>query len=221
MENILEFKPRGLKIQPDEKEYLVDNGVSWCNKCKSVKYINDFGKDKTNAYGFEPVCKECRKNAATKRRLENPERVKEIRRRSRNQHAEYSRAKKKEWDENNRDHINEYKRSKYANDLEYKTQILCRSLVRRLFKTTGVKKCEKTEVVLGYSHKDLKDHIESQFKDGMTWNNYGEWHIDHIVPISSAKTLAEGIELSQLSNLQPLWAEENLSKGSKLLDLDN
>lgn len=50
----------------------------------------------------------------------------------------------------------------------------------------------------------------------MTWDNYGEWHIDHIIPISSAKSLYDGIRLSQLENLQPLWAEENILKGDKL-----
>jgi len=49
----------------------------------------------------------------------------------------------------------------------------------------------------------------------MSWDNYGEWHIDHIIPISLAKTLEEGIILSKLENLQPLWAKENILKSNK------
>lgn len=51
----------------------------------------------------------------------------------------------------------------------------------------------------------------------MTWNNYGKWHIDHIIPISSAKTEEEVIKLNHYTNLQPLWAKDNLKKGNKII----
>jgi hypothetical protein len=83
-------------------------------------------------------------------------------------------------------------------------------------KITASYKINKTKEILGYSPIQLKEHLEKQFKKGMSWDNYGEWHIDHIIPISLATTLEEGIKLSQLDNLQPLWAEENMFKSNKI-----
>lgn len=214
---VLKFKPRGLKIQQDEKTYLISNGYSWCNKCESVHPISEFGKDKSNAYGFESICKECRRILAEQRRIDNPDRVREVRRNHRNKFADKYRSAKSEWVKENKDRVNLYRRERFNSSPTNRMQIICRSMVRRMFKTTGIKKCYKTQEVLGYSADQLKTHIESLFTEGMSWENYGQWHIDHIVPISSAKTLFDGIQLSQLSNLRPLWAAENLAKGCKLI----
>jgi 5-methylcytosine-specific restriction endonuclease McrA len=76
-----------------------------------------------------------------------------------------------------------------------------------------------TEELIGYTVSDLRDHIERQFLRGMTWDNYGEWHIDHIVPLSSFTiTGPDDPELRRawaLTNLRPLWATENLQKHKK------
>jgi hypothetical protein len=74
--------------------------------------------------------------------------------------------------------------------------------------------------ILGYSLKDLMNHLEAQFKSNMTWENYGTlWHIDHIIPISWFKFEttddAEFEKCWSLSNLQPLLASINLSKGNR------
>jgi hypothetical protein len=58
--------------------------------------------------------------------------------------------------------------------------------------------------------------MEAKFVDGMNWDNIGEWHIDHIIPLSSAETEQETIKLCHYTNLQPLWAFDNLSKGNSL-----
>lgn len=68
---------------------------------------------------------------------------------------------------------------------------------------------------LGCSLDAARDHIESQFRPGMTWGNHGEWHIDHIIPLASAKTESELFGLLHYTNLQPLWAKENLTKWAK------
>ena len=71
---------------------------------------------------------------------------------------------------------------------------------------------------LGCDIDTLIEHIESQFKEGMTWDNHGEWHIDHITPIAYNKpTLEEQIERLHYSNLQPLWATENIAKGNRFI----
>ena len=64
--------------------------------------------------------------------------------------------------------------------------------------------------------EELKIHLEKQFKPGMSWDNRKEWHIDHIVPLASAKDEETMNKLCHYTNLQPLWAEENLSKGARL-----
>jgi hypothetical protein len=69
--------------------------------------------------------------------------------------------------------------------------------------------------ILGCTIQEFKLHIESQFKDGMSWDNRGEWHIDHIMPLSMAKTEDELVRLNHYKNLRPLWAHENLSKSDK------
>lgn len=79
----------------------------------------------------------------------------------------------------------------------------------------------KWESLVNYTLEDLRDHLEKQFKPGMSWSNYGKWHIDHIKPVSSFnfKTYNDR-EFKQcwaLCNLQPLWAEENIRKSNKVI----
>lgn len=215
MENIENFKIKGIIITKKEKEFLISKNYSYCSSCKCVKNISLFNKDINNNYGISSKCSECEKNRATERRLDFPEEVKLSRRKHKEKKREYYNNQKKQWDSLNRDRINFYKRNKYNSDPEYKMQLVCRLMVRRMFKSTGIKKCYKTSEVLGYTALELKLHIEQQFKEGMSWDNYGKWHIDHIIPLSQAKSLKEGIDLSQLSNLQPLWAKDNLIKSNK------
>ena len=84
------------------------------------------------------------------------------------------------------------------------------------FKSIGANKPTKTETLLGASYLTVKKHIGLRFTDGMTWGNYGGWHVDHIIPFASAKDSNEVIALCHYTNLQPLWAEDNLSKGAKI-----
>lgn len=81
----------------------------------------------------------------------------------------------------------------------------------------GRSKSKHTFEIIGCSVDFLRNHLEEQFKEGMTWDNYGEWHVDHIIPLSSAPDLDFLYELCHYKNLQPLWAVENLSKGKKLV----
>jgi len=73
----------------------------------------------------------------------------------------------------------------------------------------------KTMDALGCTSSELKHHLQSKFTEGMNWDNYGKWHVDHIKPISFAKTEQEAIQLSHYTNLQPLWAADNLKKSNK------
>jgi hypothetical protein len=84
-------------------------------------------------------------------------------------------------------------------------------------KKLNISKTNKTFEIVGCTPEFLKEHLEKQFVDGMTWENRGEWHIDHKIPLSSAKTEEELYKLCHYTNLQPLWAEENLKKGNKII----
>lgn len=76
--------------------------------------------------------------------------------------------------------------------------------------------------LLGYTADKLREHLHSRFKPGMTWSNYGlygeKWHVDHIRPVSSFKLPDQLVECFSLTNLQPLWAEENLRKHNAMAD---
>lgn len=76
----------------------------------------------------------------------------------------------------------------------------------------GAIKSSPTFAQLGYSVDEFVVHIERQFLKGMGWHNMDKWQIDHIVPVSSAKTVDDVIALNQLSNLRPMWARENNAK---------
>ena len=82
-------------------------------------------------------------------------------------------------------------------------------------------KSDRTEKLIGITIKELKTYLESQFKTGMTWENYGfyGWHIDHTIPLSSfdLKNPEEQKKAFHYTNLQPLWAKDNLRKHSKRL----
>jgi len=82
----------------------------------------------------------------------------------------------------------------------------------------GISKCEKTFDLLGCTPEYWKDYLEQRFKEGMSWDNYGEWHIDHIVPCSAFDLTKDEDQKKcfHYTNTQPLWAEENMKKGPKI-----
>lgn len=107
-------------------------------------------------------------------------------------------------------------KEKYRNCPEYKAAVIARAILNRCHKQAGSTKKDRYYIELGYTSGQLKEHIERQFSKGMTWDNYGEWHIDHIVPVSSFIRSGETSPsvINALSNLRPLWAEENMKKGA-------
>jgi hypothetical protein len=84
--------------------------------------------------------------------------------------------------------------------------------------TNNITKYNSTLTLLGADKNTIFKHIEAQFTDGMTWENHARngWHIDHKIPLCSAKTEEEIIKLLHYTNLQPLWATDNHKKGGKL-----
>jgi len=94
-----------------------------------------------------------------------------------------------------------------------------RSRLKSCLKVQCATKVSTTLKLLGCSPKTLKIHIESQFKDGMTWYNYGKWHVDHIRPCAcfNMNDPAQQQLCFHYTNLQPLWASENQSKSDNVL----
>lgn len=121
----------------------------------------------------------------------------------------------KRWSQLNRDIINKISRKHYHNN---KQMMICRRILKRTLSYLGGVKENETIIELGYTPLELKINIESKFKDGMSWENYGEWHIDHIKPICSFDKHTHPSIVNSLGNLQPLWAFENLSKGGRILE---
>ena len=79
----------------------------------------------------------------------------------------------------------------------------------------GYTKEEDTKKIIGCEFEEFKIYIESQFLEGMSWDNYGDWHLDHKIPISWAKSEEEIYKLNHYLNFQPMWAADNLSKGNR------
>lgn len=111
-----------------------------------------------------------------------------------------------------------YRLRRYKEDPLYALEATCRRRVLCAMGKGGYRKSTKTENLIGCSYQFLKAYLEALFLPGMTWENRGlhGWHLDHIVPMSSAKT-AEDIErLCHYTNLQPLWAKDNWAKGARM-----
>lgn len=125
--------------------------------------------------------------------------------------------------EKNREKVNknknEYQTNRRKNDYLYKLTENIRGRVRDYLKIKNITKKNKTFEIIGCSPEELMLYIEKQFIGEMCWDNYGlfGWHIDHIIPLSSAKTEEDLYKLCYYTNLQPLWAFDNLSKGDKIL----
>jgi hypothetical protein len=114
---------------------------------------------------------------------------------------------------------NNYVKIKKSNDPLFKLKILMRDRLNKYYKYSSLNKNNTTFNIIGCTAQFLKEYLENQFTDGMNWNNHGlfGWHIDHIIPLSSANTEEELYKLCHYSNLQPLWAEDNLRKGNKII----
>lgn len=113
-----------------------------------------------------------------------------------------------------------YEQKRKLTDAEFKLVKTLRSRLGTAVRRQNSNKNNKTIELLGCSVSFLKGFLEAKFKEGMTWENHGEWHIDHIKPCASFDLLdeAEQKKCFHYTNLQPLWASENLSKGCKYID---
>lgn len=147
--------------------------------------------------------KEKNKNRKAKWNKENSERVK---------------SKAIEWRKNNLKRINKLRKDWLEKNPIQKINYAFGARIREAINGQTVNYRWKNEV--GYGLKELKKHLQNQFKDGMSWENYGEWEVDHILPVSKfnfKSTKDEDFKRCwALKNLQPLWKADNIKKGNKL-----
>lgn len=118
-------------------------------------------------------------------------------------------------------HCNECRNIFFKNSKEidpvYKLICNIRSYISYIYKNFNIKKTEKTITILGCTPIEFKMYIESKLKEDMNFENYGEWHLDHIIPISHAENEHDVYRLNHYTNFQPLWAFDNLSKGNRYI----
>ena len=182
---------------------LAKDGKKSCGKCKIIKDISEYHKHSKNKDGLRENCKECCK-LYRKQYIEN--------------NREKVLKSKKDYRLNNKESIRIAKRK---SNKTYRDKNKFKILISH-----GVKKALEVSTrsriifeALGYTIEDLKCHLESKFSEGMSWDNYGKWHIDHIIPQSwlPFETLEDENfkKCWSLCNLQPLWAKDNCSKGNR------
>lgn len=134
-------------------------------------------------------------------------------------HAEVL-ARSAKWQRDNRDRRNkvlrEWTADRQATDERWKFR---KNLTTRIWWALRAKTCRSANVLklLGCTVEELKAHLQHQFLPGMSWDNYGQWHIDHIRPCASFDLTdpEQQRQCFNFKNLQPLWAKDNLSKGAK------
>ena len=166
-------------------------------------------------------CKEYRENnreKISKQRIEyyqiNKESINEKQREryQENKEAEKKRNRERQPQENKR------RKERRKTDVLFVLKERLRSRTVMAFKKQGYKKATKTHEMLGVDWLIVKKHIERQFTEGMNWENRNLWHIDHVIPLSSATTEDELINLCHYTNLKPLWAYDNLKKSDTIIE---
>ena len=125
-------------------------------------------------------------------------------------HNDY--ARKRDSDRNK-----EYQKQRRQVDPGFRMLMNLRGRVAGAMRLTGEKKSAKTRNLIGCTIPELRKHLEAQFLPGMSWDNYGQWHIDHKRPCASFDLLdpAQQRLCFHYTNLQPLWAQDNFRKNKK------
>lgn len=196
--------------------------------CGDSKELTEFHRSSTTKDGYKPICKSYKKiirhqcyiknknheyQLSVLWRKNNKDKSKRIYRRKNIERKEYF----KNYRIAHRKQRAEYEKWKLKNDINYNLSSKLRHRLTEAIKSQNINKTNKALELLGCNINDFKKHLQSQFKIGMTWGNYGKWHIDHIKPCASfdLTNLEEQKICFHYSNMQPLWAHENLQKWKK------
>jgi hypothetical protein len=181
------------------RQYYLENREKKIERSKQWR-LNNEEKKKENDKKYYLKNKEKIKKQVKIYRLNNKEKVKKCR---------------EKWRLNNKEKIKEHKRNKFRNNINYRLSQILRNRIFQALK--GKSKSKNTMKLLGCDIEKLWNHLEKKFKPGMTRYNHGLWHVDHIRPCASfdLKKPKQQFICFHYTNLQPLWASENILKGAK------
>ena len=185
----------------------INTNIKICPRCNVPRSINSYSKSKSTYDGLQPACKECKKKDREKRKEYQKIYIKNYQNKNRLKLKNYL----KNWFNQNKTYINNYYKIKYNTNHEYKLKVNIYNTISRNLKN----KNNKTIDILGCSIKQLKHHLESQFKPEMNWNNYGKvWEIDHIVGICNfnLSKSEEQQKCFHYTNLQPLFKTTEIAE---------
>ncbi len=199
-----------------------------CTKCKHILDIKSFNVRSSSIDGLSAWCRMCLKEYATIYRQTHKESAKQWRTNNKVKMAEYNKEysrnnrtvinkRHSEWMKQNKDKLNLKRRIRMASNPQSKIAQLLRTRLRSALRAQNATKNSSAVDNLGCSIEEFKKYLENLFVDGMSWDNHGEWHIDHIKPLDSFN-LVNSLEQKlacHYTNLQPLWAIDNLKKWTK------
>jgi len=199
-----------------------------CKKCNEIKDIKDFGKHIRLKDGIDNYCKICKRKMCKDWHINNLHKSKSTK--SLSDKKWYIKNKDKKIKNNikwktlnkeyNKEWFREYKKEREARDPQFRMLNKIRTRIWYALKKNDKNNNNGTTAeLLGCQSDFLKKYLESKFTEGMSWDNYGKWHIDHIVPLSSFD-LSDPVQLEKAchyTNLQPLWAKDNLKKSNKII----
>jgi hypothetical protein len=194
-----------------------------CTKCKDEKELSDFYKDLKSKDGLNWYCIECENLRNKKYHAKNKEirKIQMIKYYNKNKIRlkSYNQKRMKIYRQKSENKLARKKWYEYQRKNNIRFRIEC--ILRGRFSRAIRKRYKYTSVInlVGCSMEELRNHLESKFNGSMSWNNQGKWHIDHIRPCSSfdLTNLEEQKKCFHYTNLQPLWAIDNLKKGNKIL----
>lgn len=201
-----------------------DRLMNICKPCRTQHRIDN--REAINKYNreYKQANKEKIREHKKAYRTKHTEKFRKMMRDHYYRNKEKIRASQRKYYEKNKKDISEkqtvYQMNKYNSDPLYKLISTLRSRIRSAVKANRLTKTNKTIEMLGADIQTVRCHIESMFESWMTWDNHGThtWHIDHIIPLSSATTIEEMEKLCHYTNLQPLAARENIIKSNKITE---
>lgn len=191
----------------------------FCPNCKTFKNKTEFNKHRNRHDGLQSNCRKCLAEEQKKwaKTPQGNRKLKEYRKKHRDELLLYG----KKYREKNRKKLTKQEQIRVKTDVNFKIRKLMRSIVIRSIKRVSKSNCKYSSTItqIGCSDTFFKEYIEKKFKPGMTWQNHGQWHMDHIIPCSSFDLTdpEQQKKCNHYSNLQPLWKHENLAKRDKIL----
>jgi hypothetical protein len=200
-----------------------------CIKCGEEKPVGEFYVKKDSKDGYRPDCIDCVKEQKKKYNGKYSDRKKKwyednkllVIQRSKKwkeDNPERTSVLNKQSDKRRRPLISKYRRERYQSDNLFRLRDSIATLIGNSFRKKGYSKKTKTNEILGVDYDGFMKHIESQFVDGMSWDNRGEWELDHKIPVSLGKTEEDILRLNHYTNFRPLWKLDNRLKSDNLLD---